>query len=101
MGEKMTEHNKAATPLAYADNGRVVYAPLWWHKAGLQQTATGYGGKLTTPYKTLFRGRYYRVYVMCYGNGGTSYIIVKGKGLVLRNDQLPEHTEPVTGELAR
>lgn len=75
----------------YCDNGRVVYAPLWWHKQGLTQTATGYGGKLTTPYKTEYGGRLYRVYVMCWSNVGTSYIIRKGERLVLRNDSVPEH----------
>ncbi len=90
-----------SNPIEYVDNGRVVYAPLWWHKAGLQQTATGYGGKLTSPYKTEVNGRLYRVYVMCYSNSGTAYVIVKGKRLVLRNDALPEHMEPVTGQLAR
>ena len=69
----------------YCENGDFVDSPLWWHKLGLSQTASGYGGKLTSRYKTQFNGRLYRVYVMCYGNAGSAYIIVKGVRLFLRN----------------
>src|SRR6266699_1709837 len=31
--------------------------PLWWHKAGRQQTASGYGGKLTSSKATHLGGR--------------------------------------------
>ena len=71
--------------LEYCDNGRLEYHPLWWHKQGLQQTASGYGAKLTSPHKTQFNGKLYRVYVMCYSNCGTAYIIVKGRKLILKN----------------
>ena len=57
---------------------------LWWQKKGLQQTATGYGGKLTTTKKALHNGRWYRVYCMCYSNSGSCYIIAKGQKLFLR-----------------
>ena len=70
----------------YIDNGNLVYKPLWWHEQGLQQTATGYGRKLTTPYKTAHNGRLYRVYCVCFSNVGSLYIISKGQRFHLRND---------------
>lgn len=49
-------------------------APLWWQQKGLQQTATGYGSRLTTPYKVKFNNRWRRVYCRQYSNAGTLYI---------------------------
>jgi hypothetical protein len=69
----------------YCENGSFVDSPLRWHLKGLQQTASGYGGKLTSSKKTWFNGRLYRVYIMCYSNSGTAYIIVKGKRRILLN----------------
>ena len=77
-----------AMTMNYCENGSFKYAPLWWHEQGLMQTATGYGSKLTSAYKTLFNNRWYRVYVMCYSNCGTSYIVVKGQRLILRNTSI-------------
>ena len=62
----------------------VGYLPRRGHEQGLTQTATGYGGKLTTPYKAMHNGRLYRVYCMCYSNSGTNYIISKGQRLIIR-----------------
>ena len=74
--------------IRYCNNGRFVHTPLWWHKQGLQQTASGYGGKLTSAYKTEYNGRLYRVYHMCYSNASTAYIVVLGNIMVLKNTQL-------------
>lgn len=49
-------------------------APLWWHKEGLQQTATGYGSRLATPYMIKFNDKWRRVYCRIYSNIGTLYI---------------------------
>tara|TARA_R110000824_G_scaffold198352_1_gene382343 strand:+ start:265 stop:507 length:243 start_codon:yes stop_codon:yes gene_type:complete len=62
---------------------QLIDAPLWWHKRGLQQTASGYGSKLTTPYKVEHNGRLYRVYCVCWSNSGTLYILTKGQPLYL------------------
>jgi hypothetical protein len=48
------------------------------------QTATGYGKKLNSGKKVRFNGRTYRIYIYCFSNVGTAYIISKGKPLVLR-----------------
>ena len=62
---------------------QLIYSPLWWHERGLSQTATGYGRKLTTPYKVEHNGRLYRVYRICFSNAGSLYILPGGKPLYL------------------
>ena len=49
-------------------------APLWWHEKGLQQTASGYGSRLTTPYMVRFNDKWRRVYCIQYSNAGILYI---------------------------
>ena len=56
-------------------------SPLWFHKQGLMQTATGYGRKLTSSKMVYWEGRWRRVYVCCYSNSGTAYILRNGKPL--------------------
>lgn len=59
-------------------------APLWYHKRGLMQTSSGYGGKLNSGRKIrLASGRTYRVYVMCYSNSGTAYILSKQERIIV------------------
>jgi hypothetical protein len=58
-------------------------APLWWHLKGLQQTASGYGGKLTTTRMVEYLGRWRRVYVMQWSNAGTAYVLVKGERVIV------------------
>ncbi len=51
---------------------------------------TGYGPKIPSSAKIRYRSdtgeRWYRVYVMCYGNSGSAYIRVAGQDLFLDND---------------
>jgi hypothetical protein len=63
----------------YAERAELVHAPLWWHKQGLTQTASGYGRKLTTENKINFCGKLYRLYVTIYSNVGSVWFTVKGK----------------------
>lgn len=76
--------------LASDNSGRIligsrdelVDAPLWYHKKGLQQTASGYGSKLTSRYKINFNGKYYRLYTTIYSNSGyyrSTWFKVKGR----------------------
>ena len=62
----------------------VVTKMLPWQRRGLQQTASGYGGKLTSTKMLKHNGRLYRIYIAQYGNAGSAYIIKKGKRLFLR-----------------
>jgi hypothetical protein len=52
----------------------LIEAPLWWQLKGLQETASGYGSRLVTPYKVKFNDRWRRVYCRQYSNAGTLYI---------------------------
>ena len=70
--------------IAYKEtDSHLIYAPLWWHERGLQQTASGYGSKLTTPYKVEHNGRLYRVYCVRWSNAGSLYILPGGERLYL------------------
>jgi hypothetical protein len=50
------------------------------------RTADGYGSKIPTRHMIQYAGRWRRVYVMCYGNVGTAYIVVNGADQVLDID---------------
>ncbi len=59
--------------------------PLIWQRRGLQQTATGYGSKLTSSQCVkLPNGKVRRVYITCYSNAGSAWITLNGKKLFLR-----------------
>ncbi|AEG53163.1 hypothetical protein [Sinorhizobium meliloti] len=58
-------------------------SPLWFHDKGLQQTASGYGLKLATPYMVKWNGRWRRVYCCQISNAGTCYIGKPGDWLAI------------------
>ena len=62
----------------------IIESPLEWQKRGLQETASGYGSKLTTSQKVKYNDRWYRIYCCIYGNSGSLYIISKGEKLYIR-----------------
>ena len=66
------------------DNTEIKEYPLWYHKQGLTQTASGYGKKLATSKIVKYNNKWYRLYACIYSNNGTCYIISKGKTLILR-----------------
>ena len=49
-------------------------APTAWQALGLQESATGYGKRLTTRHMVQYRGKWRRVYCCVYSNVGTCYI---------------------------
>lgn len=53
-------------------------------RAGLQQTASGYGSKLNSGLKIHFAGKLRRIYVTCYSNAGSSWFTVKGEKIYIR-----------------
>jgi hypothetical protein len=57
--------------------------PLPWQEQGLQETASGYGAKLTTVWKARFDGRLYRVYCTIYSNNGTCWFVSKGRKYIV------------------
>ncbi len=62
--------------------------PLGWHLQGLQQTASGYGRRLTTRYKVRHEGRLYRVYATCISNVASNWIMVNGVKLHIAGYQV-------------
>ena len=60
-------------------HAELIHDPLDWQKRGLQQTASGYGSKLTSPYKIRFEGKDYRLYTTIYSNSGSTWFRVKGR----------------------
>ena len=63
--------------------------PLDWQLMGLQQTASGYGRKLTSSRMLRFdndpRGRWRRVYITIFSNSGTAWIVYQGQKYVVRD----------------
>lgn len=64
----------------------VIDRPLWFHLRGLQQTASGYGRKLTSSRCVVLPdGRTRRVYVTIFSNAGTAWIVLDGKRRIIRD----------------
>ncbi len=71
------------------DDGRVRYlpqpyeiidTPLWYHKRGLSQTASGYGSRLNSGRSVRLQdGRVRRIYITQYSNAGTAWITLDRK----------------------
>jgi hypothetical protein len=59
-------------------------APLWWQKQGLMYSSTGYGRKIPTELMVRLPGnsRWRRVYVCCFSNAGTAYVL-QGKDWIV------------------
>lgn len=62
----------------------LIEKPMWYHKRGLSQTATGYGKKLNTGLMIHFENRLRRIYCHCFSNVGTCYILVKGETIIIQ-----------------
>jgi len=63
----------------------IVDVPLWWQRAGLSQTASGYGAKLNSGRVVKLRdGRTRRIYITQFSNIGSAWIILDKKRLYLR-----------------
>ena len=58
--------------------------PLWFHLAGLSQTASGYGRRLVSPRMVrLSDGRVRRVYITQYSNSGIAWIVLDGQRRII------------------
>lgn len=78
-----------ASPIEYLDDRYPGYElrdrPLPWQLRGLQQTASGYGARLTSGYMArLPDGRMRRVYVTQFSNAGSAWVTVDGRRYYLR-----------------
>lgn len=54
-------------------------------EAPLHRSASGYGRKIPTQYMLKIAGRWHRVYMMCYSNSGTAYVLKGGEELILES----------------
>lgn len=72
----------------YADSDILEWknAPLWWHRQGRSQTASGYGRKLKTSKMVRIGSRWLRVYCACFSNCGTCYVIQRGERRIVQGD---------------
>jgi hypothetical protein len=68
-------------PTIYADRADLIDDPLPWQQQGLQQTASGYGRRLTMRSKIMFNGRPYRLYCACFSNVGSVWFTSKGRSI--------------------
>jgi hypothetical protein len=66
------------------EESELIDRPLWWQLKGLSYTASGYGSKIPTSKMIKHNGRLKRIYVICYSNAGSAFILDKGKRLFLR-----------------
>ncbi len=66
-------------PHIYANREELIDAPMWFHKRGLQQTASGYGRRLNTGKKIKFNDKAYRLYATCYSNAASVWFVANGK----------------------
>lgn len=76
-------------PTGYWDQ-HLLHAPLAWQERGLQQTASGYGRKLTTEWKIHYAsspltvGRLYRIYATCFSNVASHWFMCKGQKIFIQ-----------------
>ena len=61
----------------------LIISQLDWQKRGFQQTASGYGSKLTTQYYINFERFNYRVYCRCFSNSASFFIKTKRFGEII------------------
>ena len=64
----------------------LIERPLWWHRSGLSETASGYGAKLRSSKMLRLQGekKLRRIYITCYSNAGSAWIIVNKQRVYLR-----------------
>ena len=75
---------------------RIIYAPMPWHLAGLTYTASGYGAKIPSRWMAVCRdGRKRRIYVVCYSNAASMFIVLGGKKTIIPETVLQQHQFPL------
>lgn len=61
-----------------AESVKITEAPRFY-------SASGYGSKIPTQYMVRYRGKWRRVYVMCFSNSGTAWINCDGERTVVHD----------------
>lgn len=76
-------NNGAGLDRIAADRSELLYDPPDWMKAGLQETASGYGKRLNSGLKINYCGKLYRIYITCFSNCGTCWFTAKGRRIIV------------------
>lgn len=71
-------------PVSFDYKAELLHSPLVWQERGLQQTASGYGAKLTTQHKISYNGRLYRIYATCYSNVASHWFTANKQRIYIR-----------------
>jgi hypothetical protein len=58
---------------------------LWWQDRGLSFTASGYGSRIPSRYMVQWAGRWRRVYVACWGNASSLWLLVDGQRVIVHD----------------
>ena len=66
------------------------YDYLWWQKEGLMFTASGYGSKIPTTRKVLYKNRWRRVYCSIFSNSGVCFIRNNGQDMYISESNFGE-----------
>lgn len=76
------------------------YAPCGYQNGARPgQGAGGYGRKIATDYVARYGGRTRRIYVCCFSNSGTAYVLERGEWLIVdRCLDFPANTPPLPAE---
>ena len=77
--------------MEYATVLKHTKSSLAWQRRGLQQTATGYGSKLTTEHMVKVEGGrdvWRRVYAVCYSNAASFFVMLDYKRVFVRDSDL-------------
>lgn len=84
MAKAFTEADVDERGYICAERKDLVLSQLPWQRHGLQQTASGYGMRLTTEWKINYGGKLRRLYATCISNCATVWFIDKGRKIVIR-----------------
>lgn len=71
-------------------NFEIIHRPLAWQEKGLQQTASGYGKRLTSRWCVkLPDNRMRRIYITQFSNAGSAWVMVRGVQYFLLDGDFP------------
>jgi hypothetical protein len=76
------------------DDGTLAVDWKWSTYTG-RKPVSGYGGKIPSDRMIYFKGRWRRMYVACYGNSGSCYVLVKGEAYYILDHELGAEVEAI------
>ena len=70
----------------YIEPSNVKESMTDWQRLGLSYTASGYGAKIPSSRMVRVGKRWHRVYVTCYSNAGTAWIVLNKQRVIIYLD---------------